>query len=154
MYVRTDSKAETILEYPYSVEKLRRDNPQISFPITPTARLLAEYNVFAVCATTPGFDPILEVAEQAGCCFNEATGQWESAWVVRPKTLEEIEAEATEQAESVRAERNAYLAASDWTQLADAPVDSAAWVNYRQALRDVTAQVGFPWSVDWPTPPG
>lgn len=53
----------------------------------------------------------------------------------------------------VRAERNLRLANSDWTQLPDAPVDQAAWVVYRQALRDVPAQAGFPANVIWPTQP-
>jgi len=56
-------------------------------------------------------------------------------------------------AEQVRAERNALLAACDWTQVADAPVDQAAWAVYRQALRDVTAQAGFPLDVAWPVQP-
>ena len=56
-------------------------------------------------------------------------------------------------AEQVRAERDALLAACDWTQVADAPVDQAAWAVYRQALRDVTAQAGFPDAVVWPTKP-
>jgi hypothetical protein len=58
-----------------------------------------------------------------------------------------------EQAKSVRADRTKRLADSDWTQLADAPVDQAAWAAYRQALRDVTAQAGFPWAIDWPVQP-
>lgn len=52
-----------------------------------------------------------------------------------------------------RAERNARLSASDWTQLADAPVDKIAWAAYRQALRDVPQQEGFPTSVVWPVEP-
>ena len=52
-----------------------------------------------------------------------------------------------------RQERNKRLASSDWTQLADAPVDQAAWAVYRQALRDIPAQAGFPNTVDWPTEP-
>ena len=56
-------------------------------------------------------------------------------------------------AEQVRAERDALLAACDWTQVADAPVDQAAWAVYRQALRDVTAQAGFPDAVVWPVMP-
>jgi hypothetical protein len=55
--------------------------------------------------------------------------------------------------EQARAERNRLLAASDWTQLPDAPVDQASWATYRQALRDITAQQGFPENVIWPTPP-
>lgn len=53
----------------------------------------------------------------------------------------------------VRAKRNALLTAADWTQVADAPVDQTAWATYRQALRDVTAQEGFPNDVVWPTSP-
>lgn len=43
------------------------------------------------------------------------------------------------------------LVKSDWTQIADAPVDKAAWATYRQGLRDITAQDGCPWVIDWPT---
>lgn len=53
----------------------------------------------------------------------------------------------------VRADRNAKLTASDWTQVADAPVDKEAWSAYRQALRDITGQEGFPWTITWPTQP-
>jgi hypothetical protein len=57
-------------------------------------------------------------------------------------------------ADGVRAERNALLASSDWTQLADVPIaNRAAWATYRQALRDLPAQGGFPASVTWPEPP-
>ena len=54
----------------------------------------------------------------------------------------------------VRERRDLLLARSDWTQLPDAPVDAAAWATYRQALRDVPQQDGFPASVAWPTQPG
>jgi hypothetical protein len=53
----------------------------------------------------------------------------------------------------MKEKRNAMLAASDWTQVADAPVDREAWAVYRQALRDVPKQAGFPESIIWPTPP-
>lgn len=57
-------------------------------------------------------------------------------------------------AAAVRAQRNAKLFESDWTQLDDSPgQNKLAWATYRQALRDITAQEGFPWSVDWPTQP-
>jgi hypothetical protein len=55
--------------------------------------------------------------------------------------------------EKMRTERNLLLASTDWTQIADAPVDQAAWATYRQALRDVPSQPGFPLDVDWPTKP-
>jgi len=54
-----------------------------------------------------------------------------------------------------RAERNALITASDWTQVADAPLtqnERARWREYRQRLRDVPQQPGFP-AVIWPTEP-
>lgn len=74
----------------------------------------------------------------------------------RPLTQAEIAAlqPTTEQlASEARAQRNALLSASDWTQVADAPVDQAAWATYRQALRDITVQVGFPETINWPVAP-
>ena len=54
----------------------------------------------------------------------------------------------------VREERNAKLASSDWTQALDIPeATRTAWATYRQALRDIPAQPGFPDEVTWPTPP-
>ena len=49
--------------------------------------------------------------------------------------------------------RNRLLYECDWTQVADAPVDQAAWAAYRQELRDVTSQETFPSEVTWPVPP-
>jgi hypothetical protein len=54
----------------------------------------------------------------------------------------------------VRQERNRRLNESDWRLSPDAPVaDKAAWVAYRQALRDVPKQAGFPFDVAWPEEP-
>ena len=58
-----------------------------------------------------------------------------------------------EQSKNVRTSRGEKLKETDWTQVADAPVDQAAWATYRQALRDVTTQDGFPWTITWPTQP-
>ena len=55
---------------------------------------------------------------------------------------------------AVRLKRATLLAASDWTQLPDVPLDTkAAWATNRQALRDITEQDGFPFNVIWPTAP-
>ena len=56
-------------------------------------------------------------------------------------------------AREARARRAALLAASDWTQVADAPVSSSAWAVYRQALRDIPEQPGFPDNINWPAKP-
>ena len=72
---------------------------------------------------------------------------WDGVTLTPPTPQED------KQAAAVRAERNARLIASDWTQLSDAPIDTGAWASYRQALRDVTDQSGFPWEVSWPAMP-
>jgi hypothetical protein len=58
-----------------------------------------------------------------------------------------------EQAKRIRADRNTRLKDSDWTQIADSTADKTAWATYRQALRDITAQAGFPWTITWPETP-
>ena len=68
-----------------------------------------------------------------------------------PPSDEELAAQA-------RTKRNQFLADSDWTQLPDARnamgTDKAAeWDTYRQALRDITEQAGFPREIEWPTKP-
>jgi hypothetical protein len=56
--------------------------------------------------------------------------------------------------EDTRIERDKRLAATDWTQHADIPqATKDKWAPYRQALRDVPQQAGFPETIDWPTPP-
>ena len=57
----------------------------------------------------------------------------------------------------VRAERDARLTVCDWTQMPDAPLTTeakAAWAAYRQQLRDVPGQAGFPLAVEWPVAVG
>lgn len=59
-------------------------------------------------------------------------------------------------ADEARAKRDALLAACDWVviraQELNEPV-SEAWADYRQALRDVPQQSGFPKNIDWPAEP-
>lgn len=81
----------------------------------------------------------------------------DGSYTATPRTADDIAAyqanKDAQQAKSVRATRGEKLADSDWTQVADAPVDKAVWATYRQALRDVTAQSGFPWTITWPDAP-
>jgi len=74
------------------------------------------------------------------------------------KTAAENEAEYkamkdAEQAANVRRTRTEKLKDCDWTQIADSTADKAAWATYRQALRDITAASGFPWTMTWPETP-
>lgn len=67
--------------------------------------------------------------------------------ITEPPAVSDIEA---------RAQRSALFAASDWTQVADSPLSSAAraaWATYRQALRDLPQQPGWPAAVVWPAQP-
>ena len=52
-----------------------------------------------------------------------------------------------------KSRRDALLSGSDWVVLEDAPTDKTAWKTYRQALRDVPEQSGFPEAIVWPTKP-
>ena len=54
---------------------------------------------------------------------------------------------------NLRKERDYLLSECDWTQVPDAPVDSAAWAVYRQQLRDLPANTTDPRNVVWPEPP-
>ena len=53
----------------------------------------------------------------------------------------------------VISDRNQRLSESDCTQMPDAKVNKDAWATYRQALRDIPEQEGFPWNVVWPSRP-
>jgi hypothetical protein len=127
-----------------------------------------------------GADVVLEGAQATGGTvyqYSQASGveqidgKWYTKYVLGPiftdipatenepaKTAAEQEAayktqKDAEQAKSVRQSRSDKLAECDWTQVADSPVDKAVWATYRQALRDITTQDGFPWSVTWPDAP-
>ena len=83
----------------------------------------------------------------------QVDGKWYTKYGVNNMDVDAITAKDEEQAKSVRASRTEKLKDSDWTQVADSPVDQAAWATYRQALRDITAQEGFPWDIEWPEQP-
>jgi len=73
------------------------------------------------------------------------------------KTAEQIEAERLEQAsESARNQRDRLLTETDWVVVKhnelDAPIPQE-WLDYRQALRDIPLQTGFPDNVEWPQEP-
>ncbi len=121
-----------------------------------------------------GADPVFEGPQASGGTVyqfsmpsgvEQIDGKWYTKHILGPVFTDTEDATAAEQeaaykaqkdaeqAKSVRETRNQKLKDTDWTQVADAPVDKAAWAAYRQALRDITAQAGFPWEVQWPTQP-
>ena len=88
--------------------------------------------------------------ESAGQLFKDVMGGKYGA--VAPFTPPS-EAEVLEQlAAAARAQRDSLLASTDWTQLPDVPqATREAYAVYRQALRDVPQQDGFPTDIIWPT---
>jgi hypothetical protein len=68
-------------------------------------------------------------------------------------TEEELQSRIDSQWQVVRTQRNQLLKDSDWTQLADTPVDKTLWATYRQELRDITTQPD-PFNITWPTQNG
>jgi hypothetical protein len=150
--------------------EFRALHPNTSMPQQLSEELLNELGadvVFEGPQATGG--TVYQYSHRAG--VEQIDGKWYTKYILGPvftdtegfgdipaKTAAENEAEYkamrdTEQAANVRRTRNATLAETDWTQVADAPVDKAAWAAYRQALRDITTQEGFPWTIDWPTNP-
>lgn len=74
-------------------------------------------------------------------------------WKISPLSIEELEEKKEQRSTNMRRLRNYKLVQCDWTQFPDAPVDGSVWLEYRQALRDVPSQPGFPWDVVWPAEP-
>ena len=130
----------------------RRHYSNTSLPRVWTAATLQGLKLEAVLeAPKPTVDRTQTVRRDG--IKKDSKGNWITAWTVVAKTQEQLDAETVQAAQSVRSQRDSLLAASDWTQVPDAPVDQAAWRTYRQALRDVTTQSGFPHEVTWPVKP-
>jgi hypothetical protein len=130
---------------------IRQAWPQVSLPAVITDEALTDLGLRPVQRTpAPDVDHTQNVSEAPP---TQDGGVWTQQWLVTPASAQEIQERTTTQAAAVRVQRNELLATCDWTQLPDAAVDAAAWAAYRQALRTVPAQVGFPWSVTWPAKP-
>jgi hypothetical protein len=140
-----------VAQYPYSFWQLKAANPLTSFPDQATDEMLASFGVQRVFFSTPPEITDLQVLEENTPVLVD--NYWTQVWSVRDMTAEEIQQRNDAKSAQVRDERNAKLVASDWTQVADAPVDKTAWAAYRQDLRDITAQENFPWNINWPTHP-
>ncbi len=94
----------------------------------------------------------------------DSGGFWRQKWIEQDMFSDTEEATKSEQetayqakldadkAESVRFERDQKLKDTDWMGMSDVTM-SADWATYRQALRDVPAQSGFPNSITWPDEP-
>lgn len=129
--------------FPYTISDLRRDNPNVSFPATVPDAELASYGVERVTpATAPSINTLTHRLERS---CELVDGVWTEVWT-------ETQRESAVAEKNIRDQRNQLLSQTDWTQLSDSIVAST-WTTYRQELRDVPAQDGFPYSVTWPTEP-
>jgi hypothetical protein len=125
--------------------------PNTSFPSQWSAELVEEL----------GLDPVLETPAPTVTRYQTAykdgveqvNGNWVWKWSISEMDDEAKASKDAAEAVGIRATRDARLSGSDWTQVADAPVDKAAWATYRQALRDVPTQAGFPYDITWPSKP-
>ena len=147
--------------------QLKDDNPQTSFPKQITTEILDSYGYDAVLnGAAASVTGPYETSVRDG--VEEINGQWFTKFVVGPTFTDNEEETAAEQetayraridnevAAKVRVERDAKLAACDWTVLTDSPLTTAKkteWKTYRTALRDIPSDSGFPHSVTWPTEP-
>lgn len=153
MYVKISEGA--VEHYPYSTLSLRRDNPNVSFPKTFPEEYINQYGVYTVYEV----DKPIYNSETENCELNSeptlVDGIWTLEYTVTDKTAEELQTIADEFEATQRSRRDGLLLSSDWTQVADAPVDAAAWATYRQELRDLTTHANWPnlSENDWPTSP-
>lgn len=143
-----------VVEYPLSQFDIKKRFSNISFPSDFSSALPTGY-VRVQPASKPEEDDLKIISEGTPV---KIAGVWTQVWVQSDKyTAEELVSYNAQKEEDkkqeVRNVRNSLLSKSDWTQVADAPVDKSVWASYRQALRDVTSQAGFPWDVQWPTIP-
>lgn len=131
----------------------------------------AEHKSMEIVYTAEGRETIHVIAKLplAGQPVEEVVRAWAPLynWLAAEEQLATVEvgiagsdavalpAEPTDE-ELVLGRRGAELTTSDWTQLPDVPLTQEKrneWAAYRQALRDITNQAGFPTTVVWPAAP-
>lgn len=153
LYVKVNNQA--VEAFPYSIGKLRADNTSVSFPLNPSKELLESYGVYQVySAAAPAYDEATQKLVPANPTFDG------TKWVF---TYSVVELEAEEQnyvrdlkARHARERRNELMNESDWTVIRSVEMSTElaqSWKDYRQALRDIPSQPGFPFVVVWPQKP-
>ena len=143
--------------------EFRQLHPSTSFPQQISEATLNDFGadvVFEGPQASGG--TVYQYSQAAG--VEQLDGKWYTKYILGPvftdgeTTAAEQEtaykaSKDAEQAKSVRTSRNDMLKDCDWTQIADSTADKTAWATYRQALRDIPAQAGFPWTITWPDAP-
>lgn len=88
MYIKVNNGA--IEKYPYSINELKADNPNISFPSEISTEILANFGVFSVeNVNQPSIDHTQRIKEENPTLIDD---KWTQTWSIEEKTLEEINA--------------------------------------------------------------
>ena len=167
MEIRNRSNGEVT-----TVSQFKASQPNTSFPKQITTDILDSY----------GYDPVLNGAQATVSApygvstrsgVEQVKGQWFTKFIAGPVFIDTTDDDGNvttaadneaaykaiidaEAADDVRSQRDKLIAETDWTQLADSQLSDsvkAAWVTYRQALRDLPTSEGFPHTTSWPTKP-
>jgi hypothetical protein len=151
MYIKITNGS--IDQFPYTVGKLRRDNKNVSFPKQVSASDMAEFGMYPVTTLDlPSYNIRTEVLSQNSepTLVSEV---WTLGFTVSNKSTDELAAYDSQLAFQIREQRDALLAATDWTAMADAPTQAAEMTAYRTLLRNLPEQADFPTTITWPTAP-
>jgi hypothetical protein len=149
-YVQADG--DTFIRHIHDVEPTRWDEDNFCRVAKMTPEQVEHFGVHQLkLVTPPYFDPATQKREHGPALLID--GVWTQNYIVTDLDAEEAAAKTEVQWGVIRAERDVKLVACDWTQVADAPVDAAAWADYRQALRDLPQAQTNPFNIVWPTPP-
>ena len=152
MYVKIEN--QQIVEYPYSIQKLREENKNVSFPKPITETVLNSFGVYSV-RDMPNIDThnVSTHKQQARDNPELVDGEWVRYWDIVPLSDEEATQVLQSHASGVRSYRDELLTKTDWVAIRAAetgiPIPSN-YSQYRAALRDITTQDGFPFDVVFP----
>jgi len=130
--------------------EFRASHQNTSFPPQLTAELLDSMGADVVFEGAQAQPTRYQVGFRDG--VEQVEGKWFTKYSVVDMDDDAKAAKDAEQAKSVRSDRDNRLAATDWRFRSDM-TPSQEWKDYCQALRDVPAQAGFPWDVQWPEQP-
>jgi hypothetical protein len=147
MYLRIK---DGVITYPYSVEQLKVDEYNTSFPKELTIQILEEWGVYEVKRTPKPTDYTKTITEGTPQLVD---GSYVQIWDEVDATQSEIDTKLEDRWEVIRILRNELLLECDWTQLADIPAETKElWQIYRQELRNITLQTN-PFLIVWPVKP-
>jgi len=133
---------DNVEAYPYSVAQLKKDNAGVSFPKAMSAELLESFGVYPVVV---GDMPAADLTDDL--VFGSTPVKEDNVWKIQ---VTKTQKSAPDADRAVRDQRNALLQETDWMALSDVTMSDTI-TTYRQALRDIPSQSGFPFNVTWPT---